>query len=73
MAQPGLAGTAVSAWVNNQRSPTNDHVVGQHGAEGVLAINCYNDHGAFFIQANKLGDWYFHCLEEDHRTVRTTF
>jgi len=66
-------GTVVSAWVNNQRIPTNDHVVAQHGAEGVLAINCYNDHGSFFIQASKQGDWYFHCLEEDNKTVRTSF
>ena len=66
-------GTVVSFWVNNQRIPTNDHAIARHGAEGVLAINCYNDHGAFFIQANKKGSWYIHCLEEDRKTVRTTF
>jgi len=66
-------GALATFWVNNQRIPTNDHVVAQHGAEGVLAIHCYNDHGAFFIQANKSGDWYFHCMEEDNKTVRTTY
>lgn len=65
-------GAVVSAWVNNQRIPTTDHIIANHGAAGVEAINCYNDHGVFFIQANKPGDWYFHCLEEDNRTVRTT-
>ena len=65
-------GRAASFWVNNQRIPTNDHVIARHGAEGVLAINCYNDHGAFFVQANRQGDWYFHCMEEDNKTVRTT-
>lgn len=65
-------GALATFWVNNQRIPTSDHVVARHGAEGVLAINCYNDHGAFFIQANKQGNWYFHCMEEDNKTVRTT-
>jgi hypothetical protein len=66
-------GTVVSFWVNNQRIPTTDHAIARHGAEGVVAIQCYNDHGAFFIQANRKGDWYIHCLEEDGKTVRTTF
>ena len=65
-------GTVVSAWVNNQRIYPNKHAQDTHDAEAILATNCYNDHGAFFIQANKDDDWYFHCLEEDNKTVRTT-
>ena len=64
--------TVVSAYVNNQRIYPNKHAQDTHDAEALLATNCYNDHGAFFIQANKDNDWYFHCLEEDNRTVRTT-
>jgi hypothetical protein len=69
-----LHGTVVSAWVNNQRIHPNKHAVESHGEyQASLATNCYNDHGVFFIQANKAGDWYLHCLEEDGFTVRTTF
>ena len=67
-------GTVVSAWVNNQRIPANPRAIEHHTSGGAVeAIKCYNDHGVFFIQANKKGDWYFHCLEEDGKTVRTTF
>jgi hypothetical protein len=65
-------GTVMSAWVNNQRIYPNEHARKRHDVEADKATNCYNDHGAFFVQANKQGDWYFHCLEEDSRTVRTT-
>jgi hypothetical protein len=64
--------TVVSVHVNNQRIHPNKHAQDTHDVQAVLATNCYNDHGAFFIQANKDGDWYFHCLEEDNKTVRTT-
>jgi hypothetical protein len=64
--------TVVSAHVNNQRIYPNKHALDTHDVQAILATNCYNDHGAFFIQANKDGDWYFHCLEEDNKTVRTT-
>ncbi|HJR80931.1 MAG TPA: hypothetical protein VJ821_12720 [Anaerolineales bacterium] len=64
----------VSAHVNNQRIYPNKHAKESHGEyEATLATNCYNDHGVFFIQANKKGDWYFHCMEEDNKTVRTTY
>jgi hypothetical protein len=67
-------GTVVSAWVNNQRLPANPKAIEHHTSGGAeQAIQCYNDHGVFFIQANRAGDWYFHCMEEDGRTVRTTF
>lgn len=62
----------VSAHVNNQRIYPNKHAIENHGADAWAATNCYNDHGVFFIQANKKDDWYFHCLEEDNKTVRTT-
>jgi hypothetical protein len=64
--------TVVSAHVNNQRIYPNKHAQDTHDVQAVLATNCYNDHGAFFIQANKNNDWYIHCLEENNRTVRTT-
>jgi hypothetical protein len=65
-------GTVVSAWVNSQRIYPNDHAVKRHDAAAIAATNCYNDHGVFYIQANRSNDWYFHCLEEDRQTVRTT-
>lgn len=65
--------TVVSAHVNNQRIYPNKHAQDAHDVQALLATECYNDHGAFFIMANKDNDWYFHCLEEDNRTVRTTF
>jgi hypothetical protein len=67
-------GTVMSAWVNNQRIYPNKHALERHETDAILTANCYNDHGAFFVQANhKTGDWYIHCLEEDGKTVRTTF
>lgn len=67
-------GTVVTAWLNNQRIYPNKPAKDSHGEyEATLSTNCYNDHGVFFIQANKQGDWYFHCLEEDNKTVRTTY
>jgi hypothetical protein len=65
-------GTVMSAWVNNQRIYPNKHAVDRHDVDAVTATNCYNDHGVFYIQANRSNDWYFHCLEEDRQTVRTT-
>jgi hypothetical protein len=62
----------MSYWVNNQRIYPNEHARNRHDVEADKATNCYNDHGAYFIQANKQDDWYIHCLEEDGRTVRTT-
>jgi hypothetical protein len=64
--------TVVSAHVNNQRIYPNQHSRDRHDVQAEIATNCYNDHGAFFIQANPDGEWYFHCLEEDNKTVRTT-
>jgi hypothetical protein len=66
-------GTVTMAHVNNQRIYANQHSIETHGEQAIAAANCYNDHGVFFIQANNAGDWYFHCLEEDNKTVRTTF
>ena len=62
----------VMAHVNNQRIYPNKHALDTHDVEAEKATNCYNDHGSFFIQASPNGDWYFHCLDEDNKTVRTT-
>lgn len=63
----------VSFHVNSQRIYPNKHSIESHGEfEATLATNCYNDHGTFMIMANKDGDFYFPCREEDGKTVRLT-
>jgi hypothetical protein len=66
-----LNGTVVSFWVNSQRFTPNKHSIETHGDDAWAATKCYNDHGAFLSMANKAGDWYLLCREEDN-TVRFT-
>ncbi|MCI0551795.1 MAG: hypothetical protein L0287_12645 [Anaerolineae bacterium] len=63
---------AVGVWVNSQRVTPNQHSIAEHGNDAWLATNCYNDHGTFMIMANRDGDFYFPCREEDGKTVRLT-
>lgn len=60
-----LNGTVVNFWVNNQRIYPNKHAKETHDVDAELSTNCYNDHGTFMTLANKNGDWYFPCREED--------